>query len=85
MHFDVPFDVQLGRPGPVSWSAGLIVIEVGDVAYVCKWDELELPAARRRLPVGDTAALAQVIADEVAAGTVVQHPPHHLEQRPGTA
>ena len=65
--------------GPVSWSAGLVAIEIGGVAYVCKWDELEsyqLLAAVS--PAGDTAALAQVISDEVAGATVIQFPPHYV-------
>ena len=65
--------------GPVSWSAGLVAIETGGVAYVCKWDELDsyqLLAAVS--PAGDTAGLAQVVANEVAGGSVIQHPPHNV-------
>jgi hypothetical protein len=65
--------------GPVSWSAGIVAIETGGHAYVCKWDELEsyqLLAAVT--PAGDSAALAHVVLAELAGGAVVQHPPHHV-------
>jgi len=68
--------------GPVSWSAGLVAIETGGSAYVCMWDELDsyqLLAAVS--PEGDTEALKQVVLDEIAAGTIVQHPPHYVWNR----
>jgi hypothetical protein len=65
--------------GPVSWCAGLVAIETGGHAYVCKWDELESYQLLASVtPAGDTAALAQVVADALAGGAVVQHPPHYV-------
>jgi hypothetical protein len=65
--------------GPVSWSAGLVVIETGGHTYVCKWDELEsyqLLAVVRA--TGNTAGLAQIVVDAIAGGALVQHPPHYI-------
>jgi hypothetical protein len=66
--------------GPISWSAGLVAIEPEDSsAYLCKWDELESYQLLASVSsAGDTEALAQLVLDEVARGTVVQFPPHHL-------
>ena len=47
----------------LSWSAGLIAIEIDNVAYVCRWDELDsyqpLVAVS---PAGNTEALANAAA-----------------------
>jgi hypothetical protein len=65
--------------GPISWSAGLVAIEAGGHAYVCKWDEVDSYQLLAALsPGGDTEALRQVVVDTIAGGTLVQHPPHHV-------
>jgi hypothetical protein len=65
--------------GPVSWSAGLVAIETDDCSYLCKWDEIESYQLLASLSsAGDTEALAQLVVDELARGSVVQHPPHHV-------
>jgi hypothetical protein len=66
--------------GPISWSAGLVAIEPDNEAvYLCKWDEMESYQLLASVaPAGESEALAQLVLDEIARGTVVQHPPHHV-------
>jgi hypothetical protein len=66
--------------GPISWSAGLVAIKPDDsAAYLCKWDELESYQLLASVSsAGDSEALAQLVVDELARGSVVLQPPHHL-------
>jgi hypothetical protein len=66
--------------GPISWSAGLVAIEpTGDVAYLCKWDEIESYQLLASVSsAGDSNALGQLVLGEIACGSVVQQPPHYV-------
>jgi hypothetical protein len=65
--------------GPVSWGAGLVVIEIGGRAYLCVWDEEEsyrLLAAVA--PSSATAALRALVTEHLAGGSLVYHVPHYV-------
>ena len=65
--------------GPVSWSAGLVAIDAGGRSYLCAWDEEEsyrLLAAVA--PGGLTDALAALVAEHLAGGTLVRHVPPYV-------
>jgi hypothetical protein len=65
--------------GPVSWSAGVVVIEAGGRAYLCSWDELESYQLHAAVgSVGDSDALRELVGDLLSSGSLVQHVPHYV-------
>jgi hypothetical protein len=68
--------------GPVSWSAGIVAIELADRTYVCTWDEMESYQLRCAIgSTGDTDALREVVAGILSSGSLVQHVPHCVWNR----